>query len=312
MQNSKHIAKILRNVMHICMNWDAINFDWNRTRAFLVTAKCGTLSGAARELGQQQSTVGRQIAALEDELNVVLFERIGKRLSLTPNGAALLPHVEAMASAALAASLTVAGQSEDISGTVTITASDVFSAHILPPLVAQLQRRAPKLHIKLIATNEIENLQQRDADIALRHQRPAHPELTARLLRQFRAHLFASKSYVQKAGLPADIADLKNHDFVAFGEPDLMVRALADFGIDVGPENFCATCENGLVAWELVRAGLGIAAMTEDIVEKFDDVVRILPEMQPIEFPLWLVCHRELHSSKKIRLVFDFLAKSIA
>jgi DNA-binding transcriptional LysR family regulator len=68
------------------MDWKAVTFDWNRARAFLVTAEEGSLSAAARALGMAQPTLGRQVAALERELGVALFERVGRGLTLTPSG----------------------------------------------------------------------------------------------------------------------------------------------------------------------------------------------------------------------------------
>ena len=74
------------------MNWRNVSFDWNQTRAFLVTAEEGSLSAAARALGLTQPTVGRQVAALGGELNVTLFERVGRSLVLTQSGLELLDH----------------------------------------------------------------------------------------------------------------------------------------------------------------------------------------------------------------------------
>ena len=82
--------------MHICMDWRSIKFDWNKARAFLVTAEEGSLSAAARALGMAQPTLGRQVTGLEQELGIVLFERVGRGLQLTPGGAELLDHVRVM------------------------------------------------------------------------------------------------------------------------------------------------------------------------------------------------------------------------
>ena len=64
--------------MLLCMDWRSVKFDWNRAKAFLVTAEEGSLSAAARALGMAQPTLGRQVDALEEELGVILFERVGR------------------------------------------------------------------------------------------------------------------------------------------------------------------------------------------------------------------------------------------
>src|SRR3974377_1023423 len=135
--------------MHLCMDWRSIKFDWNRARAFLVTAEEGSLSAAARTLGVPQPTLGRQVRALERELGVVLFERAGRGLVLTQSGPPLAEQVRAMGEAATRMSLTASGQSQSIEGSVRITASEAFSAFVLPAIVAKLRRTEPGIMIEI-------------------------------------------------------------------------------------------------------------------------------------------------------------------
>ncbi|MEO1276348.1 MAG: LysR family transcriptional regulator, partial [Pseudomonadota bacterium] len=107
------------------MNWQRVAFDWNQAKAFLATAETGSLSAAARALGLSQPTLSRQVAALEADLGVALFERIGRSLSLTGPGLELVEHVRAMGEAAGRVSLVAAGRSDAIEGRVSISASDV-------------------------------------------------------------------------------------------------------------------------------------------------------------------------------------------
>ena len=117
------------------MNWQAINFDWNHIRAFLATAEEGSLSGAARALGQTQPTLSRQITALEDELGVTLFQRGHRSTDLTQSGIELLEHVRAMGEAASRISLTASGQASTVDGQVTITSTDTMAAVFLPKIL---------------------------------------------------------------------------------------------------------------------------------------------------------------------------------
>jgi len=131
--------------MHMCMNWDMLRFDWARARAFLATAETGSLSAAARVLKLAQPTVGRQVEALERELDVTLFERIGKRLVVTPAGLDLLEHVRAMGEAAQRVVLTASGQSQSLDGPIRITAGEAVSAYILPPVLETLRAAHPEI-----------------------------------------------------------------------------------------------------------------------------------------------------------------------
>lgn len=290
------------------MDWQHVSFDWNQARAFLATVEEGSLSAAARALGMTQPTVGRQVSALEDALDIVLFERVGKSLELTPSGLELLDHVRAMRDAASRISLAASGRSQTIEGTVCVTATDIFSVYVLPPVLRKLREIAPRLNIDIIASNDIRDLTRREADIAIRHVRPEQPDLIARLVQEVDAYFYASTDYLNSRGRPSSIKDITGHDFISFGDTDRMIAYLHNVGLQVSREHFRLLSENGVVSWEMVRQGLGIAPMSENVGTATIGVERIFPDLDPITFPVWLTTHRELHSSRRIRLVFDTLA----
>lgn len=294
------------------MDWRHISFDWNHARAFLATVEEGSLSAAARALNLTQPTLGRQVAALEEELGIVLFERVGRSLELTPSGRELLEHARAMRDAAGRVSLTASGQSQSVEGQICITASDIFSLYVLPPVLQELRQLAPRLTIEIVAANDIRDLQRREADIAIRHVRPEEPDLIARLVHEAKAHFYAATSYLEKRGRPASVRDLLNHDFVSFGDTGQMIAHLREAGITVTEDNFHLASENGIFAWELVRLGFGVGPMSEMVAAAAPEVELVLPDLPPIVFPVWLTTHRELHSSRRIRLVFDTLADHLA
>jgi DNA-binding transcriptional LysR family regulator len=290
------------------MNWSAIAFDWNHVRAFLATAEEGSFSAAARALGLTQPTLGRQVAALEQALGVTLFERAGHTLILTRPGLDLLEHVRSMGEAAQRVSLMASGASQAIEGQVRITASDVVCVHVLPPAIAELRRAAPLIEIDLVAANDIRDLTRREADIAIRHVRPDQPDLIAKRLPDATARLYAAQGYLDTRGRPATPEDLAAHDFISFGDAATMIAALAPLGIPVTRANFRLGSESGLVAWEMVRRGLGIAPMSDAVAAATPGVEPVLPDMPSLTFPVWLTTHRELHTSRRIRLVYDLLA----
>lgn len=283
--------------------------DWTHIRAFLATAESGSLSAAARKLQLTQPTVSRQVAALEDELGVMLFERLGRALHLTDAGREMLVHARQMGAAADAFAITATSQAQDIEGLIRITASDIFSVYVLPRALHILSERAPRLNVEIVADNGLRDLMRREADIAIRHVEPTQPDLVARRILKGHAHLYAAQSYVQRHGVPHSLKDCQNHSFVGFGEVAQMIEFLKPLGIELSPDNFRFHSNSGLVAWELVRQGFGLAVMASDAGDQTPEVVRLLPELEIIDFPVWLTTHRELHTSRKIRLVFDVLAE---
>lgn len=293
------------------MNWKSVSFDWNQARAFFATVEEGSLSAAARALDLTQPTLSRQVAALEEDLDIVLFERVGKTLVLTETGLELLEHVRKMCDAANSVSLSASGQSQTIEGRVRITATDVMSAFVLPPILKLIRDAAPLLEIEVVASDEIRDLQLREADIAIRHVRPEQPELIAKLVGEASAYFYASKSYLAENGHPSTLDDLSEHVFIGFSDHDRMIEYLLPLGITLSRNNFRCGSANGIVAWEMARADLGIIAMSESLGLRDDNMERILPDMPAIKFPIWLTAHRELHTSRRIRLVFDILAENL-
>lgn len=294
------------------MNWQSIAFDWNRARAFLATAEEGSLSAAARALGQTQPTLGRQVSALEDDLGVTLFERAGRSLTLTQAGLELLEHFRAMGNAAQRISLAASGQSQAIEGQVRITATNLMATYHLPPVLRKIRKTAPGIGIEIVASNEVRDLTRREADIAIRHGRPEQPDLIAKLVGETLAHLYASRDYLDGYGRPERPSDLSDADFIGFETPERLLPILNPLGLSLTRHNFKLITESGTLILELARQGFGITIVTEEVAALAPNLEIVLPSLDPFPIPIWLVTHRELHTSRRIRLVFDLLAESFS
>lgn len=293
-------------------NWQKVSFDWNQARAFLATAEEGSLSAAARALGLTQPTLGRQVAALESDLGLTLFERGPRTMDLTEAGLELLDHVRTMGEAAERLSLSASGQSSTIEGEVCLTASDVFSVYHLPPILERLRVEAPGVEIEVVASNEIRDLRRREADIAIRHVRPKHQDLVAKLLRETTWHFYAAPSYIERHGRPESVADLADSVWVSFGARESFLASLSSQGLPLTMDNLKYACDSGLAGWEMVKQGLGMSVMTRDVAEMTPEVEMVLPDYEASTVPVWLVTHREIHTSRRIRLVFDVLADALS
>ena len=299
--------------MHICMDWRSITFDWNRARAFLVTAEEGSLAGAARSLGMTQPTLGRQVAALEREIGLDLFTRRGRGLELTPNGIKLLEHVRLMGDAANQFSLSASGKSDVIEGDVSITASELLSTFMLPPMIKALREMEPGIEIEINSTNEERDLNRREADIAIRNFRPTQPELIVKRLCSVRGHLYAAKSYLQQLDNPQSIEELNKANFIDIEKPGRLMTLLNSQGFNLTKQNFPVISNSHIVQWELVKQGVAISATVEEIGDNEPLVERVVTSDLPlITMDLWLVTHNELRTNRRIRRVFDFLVSEFA
>ncbi len=286
-----------------------MKFDWNRARAFLVTAEEGSLSAAARALGTTQPTLGRQVAALEDELGVLLFDRVGRGLTLTDNGLELVDHVRAMGEAASHVSMTASGQSTSVEGTVRITATEVASAFVLPPMIDRLRAAHPGIEVELVATNLLRDLRRREADIAIRTVKPTDPQLIGRKLPSEVARLYASRAYLDAWGPFRGPEDLARAQFIGFEDNVSFMEFLNGMGLRLNERQFGVRTAVHLVHWEMVRQGLGVGVMLTRVGDADPVIAQATPWLPPFEFDVWLVAHREVNSSRRVRLVFDWLVR---
>jgi DNA-binding transcriptional LysR family regulator len=295
------------------MDWKSITFDWNRARAFLVTAEEGSLAAAARSMGMTQPTLGRQVAALESEIGFDLFTRRGRGLELTPNGIKLLEHVRLMGDAANQFSLSASGKSDVIEGDVSITASELLSSFMLPRMIKTLREVEPGIDIEIYSTNEVRDLNRREADIAIRSSRPTQPDLIAKKLCSFQGHLYAAKSYLRQLSDSPSIDELNKANFIDTEKPGRLMTLLNSQGFNLTRQNFPVISNSHIVQWELVKQGVAISATVEEIGDNEPLVERVVTANLPlITIDLWLVAHNELRTNRRIRRVFDFLVSEFS
>ena len=206
--------------------------------------------------------------------------------------------------------MAAASHSLEVSGEVTVTATDLMSAAVLPAILAPLRQDAPGIRVRIVASNDTHNLIQREADIAIRHARPDQPDLIARHVGNFRANLYAASAYLDSAGRPRVPQDVADHTFVGAPDPDRLITALHNMGIPAGRELRDEQQER--------RGRLGaieIRVWRRDVPEILCDaepgIEKVLPSLPSLEFPIWLATHRELQTSRRIRIVFDQLARGL-
>lgn len=298
--------------MHSCMVSPSLPPDWNHLRTFLAVAEHGSYSAAAKALSVAQPTIGRQVAALEEELGVALFERVGRGLHPTPSGLALVEHTRAMSEAALRVSRIAAGHSSRIEGPITLAASEIDAVYVLPPVISGLRKRYPGIVVDVIASNAAQDLSRREADVALRSFRPEEPELVARKVREDEAHLYASTKLLAKVGERPSRRAIERLPFIGFDRADTFAERLeVAFGIRPPPAAFKVVCASQHVQWALVREGLGVGIMLASVGDAEPAVRRVSAALPSVTVPTWLVTHREVRTSVRVRTVVDYLAKAL-
>lgn len=283
------------------------DIDWNLIKSFVAVADAGSLSGAARRLSASQPTLGRHVAELERGLGVSLFRRGRRGYELTEAGSLLYERGRAVAEHATAFSRLALGAVEAIEGTVRIAASEIVAACVLPAMTARLAVEEPGIEVEVVASNQVENLLRRDADIAIRMVRPTQNELVARKVADIALTLCATTSYLDRRGRPQRPEDLLGHDMIGFDRSDEILRGFAAWGIPLDRHAFRFRSDNHIVLWNAVRAGNGIGFGQTPLVASEPELEALLPGLPLPALPVWLVMHRDVRGSVRVRRVADFL-----
>jgi DNA-binding transcriptional LysR family regulator len=285
--------------------------DWSQYRAFLAILREGSLSGAARDLGLAQPTLGRQIAELERALGAALFIRSPRGLTPTDVARDIAPYAEAMASAAGAMRRAATGGASAAAGVVRITASDMIGAEVLPGLLAAFHRAHRDVAIELVLSNRVEDLLRGDADIAVRMVRPSQQALVVRHIGTVGLGLYAHRRYLEAVAPPANLAALiENHALIGFDQETPYLRSLLT-RFPLTRDRFALRIDNDLGSLAAVRAGFGVGFVQHGIARRDPDLIPIFPSEIGFSLEIWLALHEDLRASRRLRLMMDHLAAGL-
>ena len=289
------------------MDWKNIQFDWNQARAFWATAKQGSFSKAAKALAVDHTTLGRQVTALEQELKVTLLERFSRGIKLTDAGIEILEYVDRMAEAAADLSLVASGRSTSLEVSVCISAMEVMAHYVLPEITKNIRKQEPGITIEIVSTDSSSDLRRREADIAIRNAKPKDPQLIAKSLPEFGAYLYASKEYMKSLDEDDPVKLAAKADFIGFPATQETIEYLKHLGLAINLEQMKTLSESLPVHWNLCKSGVGVSVMFDIIADHDPNMVRIFPNINAIPVSTYLVVHKEVNTSMRIRKIYNLL-----
>ncbi|MCA1444081.1 LysR family transcriptional regulator [Ensifer sp. IC4062] len=285
--------------------------SWDFYRTFLMVLSEGSLSGAARELGLTQPTVGRHIDALEDALGFTLFTRSPQGLLPTDAAVELKPYAQSLAATSSALLRAASGQKGVLGGTVRISASEVIGVEVLPPILAELNREYPDLSIELSASDAVEDLLHQEADIAVRMVRPEQDALVALNIGAVPLGFHAHRSYLDRRGEPESIDDLSRHSLIGFDRQTAAIRAIVARTPNLPSARFALKTDSNVAQLAAIRAGFGIGICQNALAIRDPQLVHVLPDAFEMRLETWLVMHENLRASPRCRVAFDALAEGL-
>jgi molybdate transport repressor ModE-like protein len=282
--------------------------DWDNLRIFLAIARSGQILSAAKALQLNHATVARRLDALEDDLDVKLFERRTTGTVLTAAGEKLLARVERMESELLQADVGAAPNT--VSGVVRVGAPDGFGTFHLAPALAKFANAHPALTIQLVPLPRTFSLSRREADIIVTIERPKLGKAIIKKLTDYSLSVYAAKIYLERHGTIQSTDDLKDKLFITYVEDIAYSRAL-DYTAELAklmPRHY--ECGSVVAQMEAVRAGEGIGILHDYAAAQYPELARVLPEMR-FSRTYWLMSHPDTHDTRRVAEVYRAIVESV-
>jgi len=283
--------------------------DWNALKIFLAIAESGTLAGAAKSLQVNHSTVFRRLNTFEDEIGGRLFERLSHGYELTQMGEELLVEAKKIAASFDDMERHIVGKDIQPKGTVKITAPNNIAYRYLPRYLTEFNQSYPDIKIELLVSNLEINMNNRQADIAVRATSAPPEHLIGRRLRSITWGVYASKNYKEKCGLPKNMAQLADH--VLIGATGSMRSLAAYRWLDKNlPQQIKTRCDELIAMAAFAEAGQGLAVLPDDQMRP--GIVKLFNFPNAENSELWLLTHPDLRHVERIKLVMQHLAEAFS
>jgi DNA-binding transcriptional LysR family regulator len=287
------------------------NLTWDDFRLVKAVADARGMPGASSRLGVNQSTVFRRLGQVEAAIGSTLFERHRAGYVLTPVGEEMVALARRFDTDITAFSRRIAGQEIAPEGDLLVTTNDSLLVHLLTPLFAKFQLTYPGMRLEIVVANQALNLSKRDADVAIRASDKPPENLVGRRVAKIAWALYGRASdFPNPRGI--DPAKLAERRWVSLGDNLLSLKAARHVRQHVPMERNIYRVSAVLGLAEAVEAGIGIGHLPCFVADARPNLIRLASPEPELAADLWLLTHRDLRQSARVRALLDFLGSEIA
>ena len=291
--------------------------DWDKLKIFHAVAEAGSFTSATVILNISQSAISRQIQSLEEDLNVKLFERHARGLTLTQNGEYVYKTAHEVISKLKEIETSLGDQKNKPTGKLTITTVRSFGTHWLTPRIQEFMNLNPEIEVELIFDDKELDLSTRQADIGIFMRRPKQLNYIQRKLVDINYHIYGSTKYLGKYGIPKTINDLNKHRFISFGKgapspvfnPDWALKLGSKDNNKIKPVMKVNSVMGLLLA---VESGVGLAALPDYLVSQSNNVVKVLPKSEGPITEAHFVYPQSLKNIARVQAFKNFLYSKLS
>jgi len=291
--------------------------DWDKVRVFHAVAEAGSFTHAGETLNLSQSSVSRQISALEISLNAPLFHRHARGLKLTLSGETLYRTTQEVSSKIAMAEALISDSRDRPSGQLRITTTVAFGSIWLTERLKDFIETYPEIDVRLMVSEDEIDVGMGQVDVAIRMTPPRQADLIQRRLATMHHRAFAAPSYLNEFGTPNSLEDLDHHRLIAYEPaahpPFSEINWMLQGGLALNRTRLPVLRVNNIYGmYRAAASGLGIASLPDYMSEFANDLVPVLTQMEGPAFDIYFVYPDELRNSQRIMVFRDFLINRIA
>ena len=275
-------------------------------------AEAGSFTRAGERLNLTQSSVSRQISALEQGLGAKLFRRHARGLQLTEQGETLFHAAQDVVAKLAMAEALVTESMDRPRGPLRITTTVAFGSMWLTERLREFVETYPEIDVSLIVREDELNLSMRQADVAIRLAPPQQPDLIQRHLFTLRHGAVASAEYLDRYGMPQTLEELDRHHLIAYDEtynpPFTDINWLLTAGCQTGQARRPVLRVNNIYGmFRACAVGMGIAALPDYMANLTTGLLPVLPQHEGPTHDAYFVYPEELRHSSRVTVFRDFL-----
>jgi len=281
--------------------------DWNDLNLVLAVCRSGTLSGAARALGVNHSTVFRRINAIEKSLGVRLFDRQPDGYAMTEAGEVVARTARRIADEVDTLDRQLLGRDLRLEGLLRVTSPQGIALKILNERLSAFCVRHPGIQMDLVITSDALKLSRREADIAVRVTRQPPDNLIGRRICKFRFAMYASRKYLRQHG----DEPLEEHQWI-----------LTDDGFDQLPPALWKRKAHGaarvvfasnstIATIDAAKRGLGVAPLPCFIGDGEAGLSRLGDPPEELTRDLWVLTHPDLRNTARVKALMADLVDAL-
>lgn len=283
------------------------SLEWNDLRLILAIARTGSLSGAAKELKNDHSTIFRKLNGIEKRTSVRFFERLNGRYEITEAGGAALKLAQAIETDVLDLERELVGRDARLRGNIRISAPEGPAVTHMPKVLAGFRQKYPDVTLELMSKFGPSDLARREADVALRITKSPPDSHLGRYICDFAFCAYGAPAYLERAGSRA----LEDYDWVVF-EPTASWSVPAIFPTeDVRKARTVLSTNSVHTAVAAAEAGVGALAISAFLVDAHSGLLRIAGPFDELSLELWVLAHPDLRHTARVTALMDHVARQL-